>query len=370
VNAHHLAKGLVESLQFAAEDVAAASRLIRKERLAPYIGLVGYRNLGDELLFQAHQQLFSPHKLEPYRQDTILVERLASFVSRPFCTHAILGGGTLIYSGDAWLSKTEHLLSQGASMFCLGTGVESDEFVDKRHESLKKRWQKALAKFAFVGVRGPKSKEALEKDGFRNVKVMGDAALSLTPETVSTPISREIIGINFGHVPGNPMWGDPAKYKKEMAAIIKQLIHMGHKVYLLPVWNRDIPSNQELMRDVDHSDCSLVEAHETTAEYFNAVRQCDLFIGQKLHATVMAIMNRVPSMMIEYRPKCMDFMESIGLSAYVIKTSDLNLKSFMYKFDELQRRHAGLKSQIEDRILGFKRLQYQQAVKLRELMAH
>jgi polysaccharide pyruvyl transferase WcaK-like protein len=360
----------MSTLQFVAQDVKAVTKLARGEHLAPYIGLVGYNNLGDELLYEAHQKLFPSHSLEPYRKDTLIVEKIGSLIGRPLCSHGILGGGTLINDGDIWLSKTEQLLNKGTKMFCLGTGVANPEVEARGPASILPRWVKALDRFEFVGVRGPHSKATLDQAGAKGVVITGDTALSMAADTVESTSSRGIVGLNYGDVPGNPMWGNPDQYRTELIKVIRSIISSGSKVRLLPVWNEDIPSNKALIETINHPDFTMVEAFDSYQNYANQLRQCDIFIGQKLHATIMALMNRVPSIMLEYRSKCRDFMASIELEKYIIKTSDLKLSTFTPLYEDLQKNHASIKSHAESRILEYKHQQLAQAKRLEALLAH
>jgi hypothetical protein len=362
---------MTANLRFATQDLAILGKIVRKEHLAPYIGLLGYNNLGDEVLYEAHQKLFPSHKLIPYRKESVILERIAKFFHRPFCKHAILGGGTLINDGDIWLGKTEHLLEQGVRMFCIGTGAESPDFNgEERSKVILKRWLKALDKFEFVGVRGPRSKAILEKAGFKDAVVTGDTALALTEEKLKSGSSRGIVGLNYGDVAGNPMWGDSMQYRNELIKVIRAIISSGSKVILLPVWDKDLPSNRSLIEAVNHPNFTMVEAFDSYANFSRIVRQCDIFVGQKLHATILATMNRVPSIMIEYRPKCRDFMASLDLEKYVIKTSDFRFKTFMRTYEDLQRHHASVKSKAESRILEYKHLQFEHAKRLSSILAH
>jgi exopolysaccharide biosynthesis predicted pyruvyltransferase EpsI len=357
---------LILSMKFLYRDIGTVSRLAKGEALAPYIGLVGYRNLGDELLYQAHQKLFPNHKLEPYRQDTVYVEKVADSIRHPFCKHAILGGGTLINDGDIWLSKTEHLLDRGTRMFCLGTGSNMPIDFSKAESPLLKRWAKALAQFEFVGVRGPYSKKVLDNAGIENVVVTGDTALAMTEDSVPSVKSQSIVGINYGEIK-QPY---EAQYRDEMIKVIQTLIAQGHKVLLLPIWEGDVESNRKLNQLIAHPACQVIEVFDSYKKYADALRKCDFFIGQKLHSTVIALMNRIPSIMLEYKPKCRDFMASLGLEKYTIRTSDFTLETYQELHDELEQRYPSIKAQIEIKLLDFKNIQLNHAKRLNEILSH
>jgi polysaccharide pyruvyl transferase WcaK-like protein len=359
----------MRSLDFIYRDASVLSSLIRGKHVAPYIGLVGYENLGDELLYQAHKELFPSHVLEPYRKDTVLVGELARIIGRPFCDHSILGGGTLINDG-VWIEKTEHLLRSGSKMFCIGTGVATPGFEARGANDLLSRWVNALNSFEFVGVRGPLSKATLDNAGVKNVIVTGDTALSLTTDDVLPHTSTGVVGLNYGDVAGNPMWGDPARYRKELISTTKELLEEGFAVRLLPVWRDDIPSNESFVAEVNDSRCSLIEVFDSYDAYSRELKKCDFFIGQKLHATIMAFMNGVPSVMIEYRPKCRDFMASLDLDQFIIKTSEFQSKRFWNMFSLLQRDRTSIQAKARHKILEYKKLQLAHSKELAGVLKH
>ena len=55
-------------------------------------------------------------------------------------------------------------------------------------------------------------------------------------------------------------------------------------------------------------------------EYLELVRPLSTFVGMKLHATALATCAYVPSVMVEYRPKCRDFMQAIGQDEATIRS--------------------------------------------------
>lgn len=366
---HH--KNIKQAANFALEDIHVASKLVRGKLISPYIGLVGHNNLGDEVLYRAHQELFPNLSLTPYRKNTVYLEKFGRIINKPFSDYAILGGGTLINDGDDWLGRVEYLQSQGTMLFSLGTGAESSAFHggSDANNKLLKRWVKALDKFGFIGVRGYQSKAILEAAGASRVVVTGDTALSLTPAKVKKSVSRGIVGINYGDVPGNPMWGDRAKYRSEIVRVIKFLIASGSKVVLLPIWKMDIASNESIVSEVGHPDCCIQKAYDSFERYSEAVQQCDAFVGQKLHATIFAVMNRVPAIMIEYRPKCFDFMSSVKLEDFVIKTSEFTLEQFLTMYNKLQKHASRIESRTTALMLEYKSKQFAQALKISEQIA-
>lgn len=327
-----------------------------------YIGWVGFDNLGDEILFEAHKQLFSRLNFVIYAPSRFVNKKFqadnASLYKLGF-----LGGGTLINRSDYWLGQVSDLLDQNVPMHCFGTGVASPDFWNKDSEGLiKKEWVNALNRFEFVGIRGPLSQKYLVDSGVNNTVVIGDTALALAPKILPPRSVHNKIGINFGLLEGNMIWGSPDKYFREMVKFIHVLIGMGFDVVLLPVWKDDIQSNIELLDKVNSAKCYLESnAYRSLEAYSKEVVDCQYFIGQKLHATIIATSHRVPSIMLAYRPKCVDYMESIKMSEYTIKTSDFTSQDIGLIFERLVVAHEKVRRRLDKEVLRYSNLQHKYA---------
>ena len=55
-----------------------------------------------------------------------------------------------------------------------------------------------------------------------------------------------------------------------------------------------------------------------------ALSECDVFVGMKLHSQILAICAGVPTLAIEYQPKTVDFMSSIGGESETVRLDGLN----------------------------------------------
>jgi polysaccharide pyruvyl transferase WcaK-like protein len=51
----------------------------------------------------------------------------------------------------------------------------------------------------------------------------------------------------------------------------------------------------------------------------------DLFVGVKLHTVIAACCVYTPAIMLGYQPKCLDFMRTMDMEAYHIRTDRLDL---------------------------------------------
>jgi hypothetical protein len=331
-----------------------------KKATAAYLGWIGNDNLGDEILYEAHKKLFS--KLNIYYIEPIKFLKLYKLlIKRQIFNIGILGGGTLINQADRWLNETKLFNSNHIPLFCFGTGVASSTFWSKQKERTWenniKNWVEILSTFKFVGVRGPYSLMTLQKHGLKNIVVVGDTALSLAPNTYKKRELTKVIGINFGSFKDVPIMGDRHKYINELAKLINKLIQQGYTIHLLPIWKSDIKSNKELKRLINDKSCLLEINYNNYSKYVESVLKCDIFLGQKLHSTIISTMHRVPSIMLEYDPKCRDYMASIDMEKYVIGIPEINFNNIIENIEDLYKNYSSIQSNLDINIKKYKKIQ-------------
>ena len=60
-------------------------------------------------------------------------------------------------------------------------------------------------------------------------------------------------------------------------------------------------------------------------------------VGERLHAVVLAAAAGVPSVMLEYQPKCLDFMESIGRTDWCVRTDRVTGPEILERIEALSQ---------------------------------
>jgi polysaccharide pyruvyl transferase WcaK-like protein len=88
----------------------------------------------------------------------------------------------------------------------------------------------------------------------------------------------------------------------------------------------------------------------------------------KLHATVLATCALTPSIMLEYRPKCRDYMESIGQGRFTFKTSDFRAGELWEIVEEWNRRRPAAAAALASLIHARKASQHAAAARTTELL--
>lgn len=340
-------------------------------RKTAYIGWIGYNNLGDEILLKAHKRLFSNFCFIPYELNDS-AHMYSSVMNKSYYSYGCLGGGTLIDGRNYWLKYIKDMFNQKIPIFCFGTGVSFTEFCSNINDVSQDyflTWKKILNQFKYIGVRGPRSKKQLESIGVTNVNVVGDTAIALAPITVPQRIHNKCVGICFGLNKESPISGNKSQYFNEMVKTCHKLINTGYTIKLLPIWSEDLPSNILLQTQINDSKCVLnTQCFKSFEDYKNQVIECEYFIGQKLHSTIIATMFRIPSIMVGYRPKSRDYMESISMEKYLISTSDFTEYRTMQLFQELCSNYTRIREKLNIEIMNFRNIQYITARKITDLL--
>lgn len=325
---------------------------------ALYYGWLGFRNLGDEALF--------------YCIEAMLKDRLTFCTSgeldrlyfreralASFDVHFI-GGGTLINRNETTINTLLKYREKIPKAVAIGTGVANEEFwrqfEDRRDRS--NDWRDYLNSCLFVGVRGPDSLRYMQRLGIEKAVMTGDPVLYLGRETVVPKSQRKKIGLNFGGT-SNKLWGkSDQRVEDEMAALIRILLEKDWEISFFNVYIDDTKPYLDFIernnlkgkiRFFDASNCSM----STALAYFDNV---DVFIGEKLHASVFAACTYTPFVMLEYRPKCLDFMRSIGYEKYNFRTDRLSADEIYSAVEELYQTSGDVQTYLHGKVLYHKNL--------------
>ncbi len=295
-----------------------------------YHGCV-YENLGDKILLNAFRALFSPDFFLYSKHYWGKLLRMSGQEHTPFLV-SFLGGGTLINVSKSFLELMMKCKARVNVVF--GTGVADPTFLNSLKNSYCDipSWVDYLNTCKYIGVRGPHSASILRDGGVnQEIKVIGDPALWFADSTVKKKQMTKTIGINLGYTNGNLWGGSDEKIASVMISFIKHLVQSGWHLKFFPVWKEDIPFLTHIIRSA-----GLIPQEVVLGNYMNVhrfkkeLRKVDLFIGEKLHSVILAACTYTPHIMIEYRPKCRDFMESLNLGQYNLRCDKLEPEMLMH----------------------------------------
>jgi len=278
-----------------------------------YCGWAGHGNLGDEVLHDVIVDLLGG-KIALYDK---------SYLSRAVNTYSqikndifdcfILGGGTLI-GRPLYLQKLEQYPSPLKVAF--GCGVMNPEYWLQipSHVDLRNEWVSQLNTFDYISVRGPISRQILSDWGVRrNVRVIGDPVLYIADNKVVEKKRRKSLGVNLGVSRGQVWGGDEERVLRDVVRELKVLKARGWSFKFFPVWEADMEYIRRAAALLEEKNPYIIEDFLNTDVFMNELRSVDVFVGEKLHSVVLAACTCTPVIMIEYRPKCRDFMASMDL---------------------------------------------------------
>ncbi len=323
----HTMKQLIKRAKQVAEFVRQ-SREISQPHMAYMGGWLGFDNLGDEAIFNAAEVLFPQCGMIPYSGRDGFEIALAAKLLKVF-QYSLMGGGTLINRLPATLQRAKKSLPLAKHSIIFGSGVASPVFWTGREDwqDARKQWVPVLEKCDYVGVRGPLSVELLKDVGFTDVEIVGDPVLALAGEVLpnENDIQEKTIGLNIGVALGSfgsaQMWGDADYVFQQYVQLAKTATQAGWKVHWFVVWKNDLEIALEAAKQ-SGTEGNIHQEYYDYNKYFDVVRKMSVFVGMKLHAVALAMCAYVPSVMLEYRPKCRDFMMSLDQQDNNIRTDE------------------------------------------------
>ena len=96
------------------------------------------------------------------------------------------------------------------------------------------------------------------------------------------------------------------------------------------VWPQDLKITKRAV-ELSNTSSEIYEIYDNHLEFLRLVRNLNYFVGMKLHATILATCAFVPSLMLEYRPKCRDYMRSIDQEDATVRTDQFDAGSVWEK---------------------------------------
>ncbi len=324
-----------------ARELRQAARyrgLLRPGAAFGYLGWAGEGNLGDDLMYLAHRRVLAPLGLArlPARRTG---PRLAILARAPGGVRArgmLLGGGTLFGRRD-WLQRLEEVRAAVGTRpwMALGVGVEDPAFGDFADEESLRRWAAVARSWPVLGVRGPRSQEILAVYGL-DAAITGDPALLLAEIAPVVPVSARLLGVSVA-VP-EARHGDPEHVDATVRAALARLRAGGWRFRLFVFSRWDTERTAAVCAELGPS--AEIVHPAGAADLLRALGECEVVVGERLHATVMAAAAGTPALALEYRPKLRDFMSSIDREALALRVDRLTAADLASAVEELAARRA------------------------------
>lgn len=203
-------------------------------------------------------------------------------------------------------------------------------------------------KVDYITVRDRQSELELFEMGVNKPKVTvtADAVLSMPPCTeVSHP---KMVCISVRE------WQGESRFHKAIAEVCDDFCEAGYKVYFIPFQHpQDIEISKQIAARMTNK-AYIAEEPLSIDEISCALAHAEVVIGMRYHALVLAAINNVPFIGIEYDPKVTNFLKQTGmpsagkpdtLTALSLKNALHNIYSQKDRQEKLQERMANLQQQ-------------------------
>ena len=296
-----------------------------------YTGWIGYRNLGDEILLEAARESFAPVRVVWIRgfHNAWIRKTLA----RQRHELAMLGGGTQIGERSP-IDRFKEALSRSKGGIVFGAGVTPAN--EGPPPDWLKQWGDVLRPLEYVGTRGPESAETLRRVGV-NAQVLGDPVCWFSRELDYWRPEPGLIGINVGTSHGH-VYGDESEIQQQFVRIVRELIRTGHRIEFFCVWSEDLETTRRVAAEAGVTQPVIHEVYEGAAAFQDKVRRMQVFVGIKLHACALAMCANVPTLIVEYRPKCREYASTMGVEQFCVRSDGMDAEQMLELVSTLKAR--------------------------------
>jgi polysaccharide pyruvyl transferase CsaB len=316
----------------------------KKEQKTYHIGISGSyggMNLGDEAILQAiiarvrntvpaAITVFSRNPEDTLRRHSVEgavpVRNLLRNEIRPAIEELdlfILGGGGILFNGEAEIFLREVLLAQELGIPVMIYAVSAGPL---RQRSVKEIVRTGLNAAAAVTVRDREAKRLLEDIGVdREIIVTADPALLLKPEPLAGERSlkeelangRRLIGMSVRE-PG------PAAPDIDIGTYHDLLANAAD--YMVDRFNADvvfIPMERRML-DMQHSHAviskmlrpqhaSVLKKEYTAGQLLSVMKHLDFAVGMRLHFLIFAALQNIPFVPLPYSAKVLGFLDEFQM---------------------------------------------------------
>jgi polysaccharide pyruvyl transferase WcaK-like protein len=151
--------------------------------------------------------------------------------------------------------------------------------------------------------------------GATDAAAVGDPALVFSLAHEPDRKLGRTLGVNLGTACGS-VWGrSEAAGLTQIIEALEVLQRSGWRVKLFSVWAPDTRVLHGVADRLGLARSSVVTEYRSGSRFMRQVRECDVFLGMKLHAQVLSMCAGVPTVAIEYQPKTAEVMSSINTHA-------------------------------------------------------
>ncbi len=318
-----------------------------------YLGWIGHKNLGDDMMWHLFRDMSSKYlKKKGYRVIPLLPHVNINKITYDI---VVLGGGSIITPN--YINIVYNALKKGKRVYIWGSGFDrmgksEMELLLQNKLDRKQFDPKTISKLnqvimhaPSVGIRGPLTYKLFKDLGvnMKKAKISGDPGFILhlyryRPEPKDSNVwtgVNKVIGINWGTSLNKIFGEDELRVENELVAGVKKLIQKGYKIYIYPVWDKDIEACTRLYHHIgDNENVRMTSKLYNQHELRSIIKHFSFTINFKLHPNIISVAADVPFIALGYRFKVFDFSRSLALERLVISTDSPNIEQQLLQLEQ------------------------------------
>ena len=211
------------------------------------------------------------------------------------------------------------------------------------------------------------SAEVLTNWGLDVPEVIGDPVVAFSKERLTNGLCvRNTLGLNVAQTKGNIWGGNQNKLYEQFVFLARLARQNNWYVKWFVLWPKDLPIVKSISMASD-TEQEVYKIYQDYNIYLGLVDRLDVFVGMRLHSVALATCVYVPSIMVEYQPKCRDYMTSIGQEQAVIRADRFKAGDVWEMICDFSRRRNDVSLSLFQAIRPLCKKQYLRAKELMDI---
>ncbi len=343
-------------------------------------GWYGYNAIGDDIIAETIKNLFfeeaDKRNIKLEFSSTSVTKDIIQRIFHSYCVKydlIVIGGGSIIgfdtmniymalFGFDKLnLGKVSKNRKTPVVIFGPGFRRENEILPDKDRVHMKKIFDRSLLK----GVRGPITQELLISNGIIDkIDIVGDPALNFQPIQNNSLNNEFSVGVNIRFMKGKePQYLTNEKIYSIFANLADFFVEEGAQLYFFSFTENEYDSDTEAAKRVislmeNKENPEFIKFSNNPRELCSLISNFDFILSQRLHPCIIGWAQKVPSIGFDYQfSKTEDFMKSIGLGEFVIRTDNFSFESYIEKYEKIKRNRMEIIERSQSYIKNWKNQQ-------------
>ena len=258
---------------------------------------------------------------------------------------SVCGGGTIFGHGVDFKRIARRIAFDRKPYIVFGSGARKpDRDLNAAEQDFLRRFCEGARQ---IGVRGQGTKDWLESYGIQQVEVIGDAAIAFEPVDVPDMSGDFKVGVNLRHMRGGirpeEQQGSNRRNVELFARLCDEIVRQyGATLYFFDFcrnrFDSDLTAIRNVLASMTERDAAEAAKIISFAENkdpvvaFSRLGRMDFVLSQRMHPALVAWVQGVPSIGIEYQfGKTYDAFSPLGLESLVLGEADITVDQYMEK---------------------------------------